>query len=149
MDCNNATLYGLPAVQYNRLQRMFNIAARILTLTKRTEHITPILRSLHWLPIEKRVQYKILLLTFKTVHNLAPPYLCELIKPYTNARHLRSSSMNLLHVPKTRTKTFGDRAFSVAAPVLWNALPASVRSIDSVNVFKKRLKTILFNDAYS
>ena len=127
---------------------MRNIAARILTQTKRTEHITPILRSLHWLPIEKRIHYKILLLTFKAVHNLAPPYLSELIKPYSNTRHLHSSNMNLLHVPKTRTVTFGDRAFSVAAPVLWNALPASVHTIDAINVFKRTLKTLLSSDAY-
>ena len=148
LDCNNATLYGLPEVQYKRLQRIFNTSARILTQTQIREHITPILKSLHWLPIEKRIHYKILLLTFKALHNLAPSYIKDLITPYSNSRQLRSTSMNLLQIPKTRTKTFGDRSFSSAAPILWNNLPHKLRTIHEINVFKKNLKTYLFTVSY-
>ena len=149
LDCNNSTLYGLPEVQYKRLQRILNTSARILTKTQLSEHITPILKNLHWLPIEKRIHYKIILLTFKALHDLAPSYIKDLIKPYSNSRHLRSTNKHLLHIPKTRTKTFGDRSFSSAAPTLWNNLPHHLRTINNINVFKKNLKTFLFHASYS
>ena len=117
LDCCNATLYGLPDVQSNRLQKMFNIAARILTLTPAGNDIEPVLITLHWLPILKRIQYKILLLTFKVLHGTAPQYLSELLKPEVTDRTTRQTNTNRLHVPKTRTKTFGDRAFAAAGAV--------------------------------
>ena len=148
LDCCNATLYGLPDIQYNRLQRVLHIAARILTLIPPSRHITPILKKLHWLPKEQRVEYKIILLTFKALHDLAPHYLQELLKPYPTPRPLRSGDDNLLDIPKTRTKTYGDRAFSYAAPKLWNELPEHMRSISEIAPFKKELKSFLFSAAY-
>jgi len=149
LDCCNATLYGLPDYQYNRLQRILHIAARILTLTPPSQDIIPILKELHWLPIEQRVEYKIILLTFKALHDLAPLYLQELLKPYPTPRPLRSGDDEyLLDTPKSRTKTFGGRAFSHAAPKLWNGLPEDIRSICKLGPFKKELKTILFTSAY-
>ena len=147
-DNGNATLYGLPDSQYHRLQRMLNIAARILTLTPSFHHITPIMKSLHWLPVEKRIIYKITLLTFKALHGLAPKYISELIKPYPTPRELRSADANLLDIPPTRTKTYGDRAFCHAAPVLWNKLPDDLRKINKLDSFKQHLKTLLFKSTY-
>ena len=89
-----------------------------------------------------------LLLTYKIVNGLAPAYLAELIQPYTASRSLRSSDKNLLVVPVTRLKTFGDRAFSKAAPKLWNNLPSDIRSTKTLSLFKSRLKTHLFAEAY-
>lgn len=149
LDCGNALLFGLPDNQHKRLQRMLNIAARILTLTSVYSHITPILKELHWLPIPQRIEYKILLLTFKALHGLAPLYLTNLLTPYrTVERKTRSSEANFLQIPDTRTKTFGDRAFSWAAPTLWNKLPVKLRKMDNLEGFKSAIKTVLFSSAY-
>ena len=81
-----------------------NIPARILTLTPLSNHITPILKELHWLPVGKGMDYKIILLTFKTMQGAAPQYICELIKPKSTPRTRRSSEANLLAIPPSRTK---------------------------------------------
>ena len=149
LDCGNGNLYGLPISQNYRLQRILNIAARILTLSWPSCDITPILIELHWLPIEKRIEYKLLLITFKAKHDLAPQYICDLLKPYPTPRQLRSSNENFLAIPQSRTKSYGDRAFSVAAPKLWNGLPEELRFINELEHFKRKLKTHLFNSAYN
>lgn len=148
LDYCNSLLFNHPKTQLHRLQRMQNIAARIITLTRSSEHITPILKSLHWLPVKQRIHYKILLLTFRCLHNLAPVYLSDLLTPYTPSRALRSSEGNFLIEPNTKLKTFGDRAFASAAPKLWNKLPAYLRACDDINVFKTSVKTILFKVAF-
>ena len=149
LDCGNGNLFGLPDFQNYRLQKILNIAARILTLSPPSCSITSILIHLLWLSIEKRIEYKILLLTFKATHNLAPRYICDLLKPYPTPRLLRSSDENFLAIPQSRTKTYGDRAFSVAAPKLWNALPDELRYINELGHFKSRLKTHLFKTCYN
>ncbi len=99
---------------------------------------------LHWLPICFRVDFKMLLLVYKSRNGLAPTYLCELLTEYQPIRSLRSSNQDLLSTPKSRLKCRGDRAFSIAPPRLWNALPLSIRQASSVNIFKSRLKTFYF-----
>ena len=121
--------------------------ARIICRTPKRQHITPVLRSLHWLPIQQRVKYKVILLVFKARNGLAPLYLQELLRDRENARTLRSSGKNLLDIPKTRTRA-GDRAFSTAGPTLWNALPDHMRSLTCLETFKKSLKTFLFRECY-
>jgi hypothetical protein len=145
LDNGNSLVYGLPDYQIKRLQRVQNTAARILTRTRRCEHITPIIRSLHWLPVERRIEFKILTLTYKCLHDMAPTYLKEMIEPYQPSCTLRSADQILLRVPKTRLKSYGDRCFTKAAPVLWNALPLTIRACDSLDSFKSSLKTYLFN----
>ena len=128
-----------------------NTAARIVTLSKRFDsHITPTLSKLHWLPLNYRIHFKILLLVYKCLNGLAPTYLSELLR-YTNGpRSLRSSSQNFLAVPRTRLKMYGDKAFSAAAPRLWNQLPPELRGAISVDhgQFRTHLKTYLFKLAY-
>jgi len=149
LDCGNALLYGLPEYQMSRLQRMFHIAARILTLTPPSHNITPILIKLHWLPVSQRIDYKILLTTFKAIQGVAPQYIRDLLKPKSVPRPLRSSDQaHLLTIPSTRTKTYGDKAFSVSAPRLWNGLPDDLRGIHELAPFKRQLKTHLFKCAY-
>ena len=148
LDNCNSLLYGLPKHLLNRLRLIQNTAARIVTLSKRFDHITPILFKLHWLPLGYRIHFKILLLVYKCLNGLAPTYLSELLR-YTNGpRLLRSSSQNFLAVPRTRLKTYGDRAFSAAAPRLWNQLPPELRGVTSVDQFRTQLKTYLFKLAY-
>ena len=144
LDQCNSLLYELPDRDVSKFQRIQNSAARMVTRTKNHEHITPILKKLHWLPIKKRILYKILLLTFKSLNGLAPDYLRDLLVDYKPSRTLRSSSKHLLFVPKVRTKYYGGRAFSTCAPKYWNSLPTNIKQASSVEMFKKQLKTFLF-----
>ena len=114
-----------------------------------SEHRKSVLCTLHWLPVGFRVKFKVLLIVFKCLNSLGPSYLSELLQPYTPPRALRSADQLLLAVPKARLNTRGDRVFSVAAPRLWNSLPLSVRSSQSLGQFKSRLKTHLFSLAFN
>ncbi len=148
LDYCNSHYFGISQTAISRLQLVQNAVARLLCGVKKREHITPILRSLHWLPVCFRVDFKIVLLVYKSRNGLAPTYLCELLTEYQPIRSLRSSNQDLLSTPKSRLKCRGDRAFCIAAPRLWNALPLSIRQASSVNIFKSRLKTFLFSKAY-
>ena len=149
LDNCNSLLYGLPGSQLDKLQHVLNSAARLVTLSKKHEHITPVLRYLHWLPIKYRINFKILLLTFKVLHGLAPVYLSDLVTVYKPNRTLRSSKELLLVTPSYNLKSYGYRSFSVSAPVLWNSLPSSIRDITCLTSFKRELKTYLFKLAFS
>ena len=117
--------------------------------TNCASHITPVLIALHWLPIRYRIIYKILVLTFLAIHNLAPAYITDLISAYEPGRQLRSASRLLLTVPRHNLERFGRRGYSVNAPHLWNDLPDNIRLIDYVALFKGHLKTHLFKAAFS
>ena len=148
LDYCNALYVGVSASSIARLQMVQNAAARLLTGTRKYEHITPVLASLHWLPVQFRIHFKILLFVFKSLHGLAPPYLAELLQSHTPSRCLRSADQLLLKVPKTKRKLRGDRAFAVAAPKLWNGLPQNIKQASSLPVFKSLLKTHLFSLAF-
>ena len=94
--------------------------------------------------------FKICLLTWKAVHKVAPVYIQDLLIKYEPAyENLRSNDKNLLVIPKTSLKTYGDRAFSFAAPTLWNGLPDHIRLCDNIDTFKTLLKTHLYSVAYN
>ena len=104
--------------------------------------------NLHWLPVEFRITFKVLLLVYKALHGLAPSNISDLLNFKTYSRSLRSSCKEYLVVPRSRLKTYGDRAFSIAGPNLWNDLPLEIRKCASVATFKQSLKTFLFKLAY-
>ena len=149
LDYCNALLSGCANASLKPLQLVQNAAAHILTRTKRFEHITPVLVSLHWLPIKFRIDFKVRLITFKALNGLAPPYLKDLLHPYIPARTLRSQNAGLLIVPRVGKCTLGGRAFSYRAPLLWNNLPSDIRGADSLSIFKSRLKSYLYSKSFS
>jgi len=147
IDNMNALLYNLPDYQLRKIQLIQNNTARLIYRHKHSDHITPLLRELHWLPVERRIHFKILLLVYKCLHQQAPSYLTELILPYIPTRALRSADQELLQESRSN-KRYGERAFSLCGPKLWNALPLSVRQCTTTPSFKNTLKTHLFKLAY-
>ena len=136
LDFCNSLLYGIPKHVLKRLQSVQNAAARVVTLARKRDHITPVLKELHWLQVQERVIFKILLLTYKALNNLTPSYISQLVKRNIPSRDLRSSTSNRLVNVSYNLKTYGFRAFSSAAPALWNELPQNIRCCSSVNEFK-------------
>ena len=118
----------------------------LLTRTKRSEHITPILRSLHWLPV--RPIYRIV---FKALNGIGPYYIHDMFTQHNQARSLRSQNKNLLVQTTAKTKC-GESAFSVYAAKLWTKLPEEIkkesRNYGTTCIFKSKLKAKLFSDAY-
>lgn len=149
LDYCNAILFGITDKQLRRLQAVQNAAARLLTHTRRHEHISPVLTSLHWLPIRHRILFKVATLMASSLRGCAPEYLAEICLPLDSLRRptfLRSSASGLLSVPRTNT-TFGDRSFSVGGPRTWNDLPVDLRDLDqSMALFRNRLKTFYFSE---
>ena len=131
----------------------------MVTRTKKSEHITPVLMNLHWLPISARIEFKVLMIVFKIVHGNAPVYLQSLLRRQASVetqqissrtRSAQRRSAEILLEPGTyQQKHFGARAFSHFAPALWNALPSVLRSSPTVNAFKSALKTHLFKQHFT
>ena len=147
MDYCNVLYFGLPEGEIKRLQRVQNCAARLITKVRKYDSIKPTLFKLHWLPMAFRPIYKILLLTYKCLNGTGAGYLTTKLHYYKPERTLRSSEKMLLQEKRSKTK-YGDRAFEIAAPKLWNKLPPTIRNCDTILRFKKELKTHLFKTAY-
>jgi len=132
LDYGNVTLAGLANQSLVKLQSVLNAAARLIFLSRKFDHVTPLRRELH-------------LLSF-------PPYLaCEFrrVADTESRQRLRSASTAELIIPRVRRETIGGRAFPVVAAKVWNSLPSSVTSSSSLKVFKSRLKTELFTRCYT
>lgn len=113
---------------------------------KRCDHVTALLIQLHWLPVQYRIRFKVLPLVYKALYADGPVYIKQLLSEHTLSRSLRSCNKNCLDIPRTRLKTYGDRAFSVIGPILWNELPANIKNSESITIFKISLKTHLFRE---
>ena len=147
LDYCNALLHGVNKGQLQRLQVAQNSAARVVSKTKMRDHITPVLRDLHWLPVSERIKHKLLSITYQCIDKSGPEYLSELISEYKPERDLRSSSQKLLKIPEKKdvlTKTYAERAFTFLSPTLWKPVPLSIKQSITKSSFKSRLKTHLF-----
>ncbi len=149
LDYCNALSGGCSARLINKLQMVQNAAARVLTRTRKYDHISPVLSTRHWLPIKYRIDFKILLITYKALNGLAPQYLSELLSNYSPPHLIRSQNSGHLITPRISKSTAGGRSFFYLVPELWNKLPNNVREADALCQFKSRLKTHLFNLAFT
>ncbi len=149
LDYCNALLGGCSACLINKLQMVQNAAACVLTRTRKYDHISPVLSTLHRLPVKHCIDFKILLITYKALNGLAPQYWSELLSHYSPPRPLCSQNSGHLIIPRISKSTAGGRYFSYLAPKLWNNLPNTVRKADTLGQYKSGLKTHLFNLAYT
>jgi len=145
LDYANSTMYGITCKDMQKLQSLQNKAARIVFRVDRMHPTAPLLKQLHWLPVESWIIYKLMLLTYKGTHGHLPTYLSDHLIPYVPGKPgLRSGDdKTRLDIPDT-DYTHGDKAFSAIAPRLWNSLPVNIRSCPSITRFRKLLKTHLF-----
>ena len=111
------------------------MAARVVCLVPKYNHITPLLKDFHWVPVKHRIMFKILLLVYKVQNGIAPVYLVTLLKPKAASCYNLRNQDNLQQIPNTKYKTFGDRAFFKAGPTLWNSLPLSLRNQTNTETF--------------
>jgi hypothetical protein len=128
LDYCNSLLAGIPKCSLRPLQLAQNMAARLVFRTSKYSHVTPLLQQLGWLPIAKRIEEKMLMLTFKSINGLGPSYLSDLLHTKVSSRCLRSSDGQSLAIPLFKLRTVGDRSFCSAGPRLWNALPQFMRN---------------------
>ena len=138
IDYCNSLFYGMSKSNISKLQGLQNAAARLIYGRRKRDGVSDLFKCLHWLPVEARIYFKVILLAFKCLHGLAPSYLSDLII-------LLDANNQRVHMPYFSTK-FGDRSFSHAGPRLWNSLPLYLRKVDSLVAFKAQLKYYLFNN---
>jgi hypothetical protein len=151
LDYSNSVLCGLPNTSIDMLQRIQNWAAKVVLRWSKLDSSSQALKYLHWLPIRERIDYKIACLVFKCLERSAPETLSDLIVPrqYTRATRASTTTNRQLVVPSVHKATFAARSFSVYGPQVWNSLPASLRNQLDYKIFKRSLKTFLFNRAFN
>ena len=135
-NCNSMYM-GISSFDCGRLRKFQNSCARLIYGKRKRDHVSGILKELHWLPCEARTYFKILCYVFKCIHGLAPLYLSELLI-------IKQHQDLTLQIPRTFS-TYGDRAFYSAGPKLWNSLPQEIRFVKSLDGFKSKLKHYFFN----
>lgn len=159
LDYCNSLYLNLPANKINRLQHIQNAAARAVSNSRNHDHITPILKSLHWLKIRERIQYKVISLTYNTIQTGQPLYLRNLLSPQSSTRTRSADAITLSRPTVSSRLKIVDRSFKIHAPVLWNSLPSSLRQSSLTNSgrsvvnlspgqFHSKLKTYLFMKSY-
>ena len=169
IDYCNGLLNGVPKYQIHKLQRIQNMAARLVHKLPKFSHVTPLLIDLHWLPVEYHIKYKLLLFTYKGIHQMAPQYINEMFIRKSTWYRSRLSSVArgivfvnghvsrdivfddiiYLLVPRTKSVTFEQRSLAVAGPQLWNSLLIDIKMENTLDGFKGKIKTYLFKQAFN
>jgi len=147
LDYCNSLLAGATSGLRTKLQFVQYAAARFVTMSLKFDIITPELRDLHWLPVRRRITFKVTTLVYKCLHGFVPPYLaedCVLVASLSGRQHLRSADTCKLFVSKTLTN-YGSWSFAVSEPNSWNNLPAELRLTDTLTTYRRKLKTYLFS----
>ena len=130
---------------YKKIQ---NNAERLILKKWKCDHVTPVLKEIHWLPVKYRIQYKLATLAFCHFDGTLLPYLSSSLWTYQPSRSLRSSTERMLKIQKTNLKTFGERSFGYITPTVWNSLQADLRASPSLPTSKVNLKTYFFRQAF-
>ena len=149
LDYCNSVYQALPNTRLHKLQMILNRSARLIKGLSPRDRITPALMDLHWLPIKARIKYKLCVLTYQTLLTGEPGYLKSklIVMEPVNTVNTRRATQGFLVEPRV-TSSLGFRGFKSAAPRVFNGLPLEVKGCDNVKLFKKKLKTFLFNDCY-
>ena len=147
LDYCNSLLYGTSKSNLNKLQRVQSDFARVVLQAAWNSSSGPLLKQLHWLPVQQRIIFKVALITFNVKSSQQPSYLHSLLDNYTLSRNLRSEGQHLLRIPLLRSAA-ARRSFCFGAPTVWNSLISKTREANSLESFKTRLKTELFSSAF-
>ena len=149
LDYANSLLFGCPQKHISRLQRVQHALARVvMQQANRSSSSTELLKQLHWLPIEWRIRFKLATSTYKTLHTGHPPYLTDLLQYHKSSVSTRSSTSQLLAIPR-HNLSFGSHSFHVSAPRIWNSLTPQIRQCQTLATFRCHLKTHYFQSAFS
>ena len=148
IDYCSSLLAGITSEQIAGLQKVQNHRARLTFRKKRHDHVTPLLKKLHWLPVSERIVFKLATLSFCYFDGTLPPYHSCCLCSYSYSRSLRSSSQKILTVPRVNLKSALARSFRYQAPLVWNSGPLKIHFCSSSSFFKSRLKTHLFLSAF-
>ena len=150
LDYCNSLLSRLPRSTIQPQQRVMNAAARVIMNLSLRDHVKPALKQLHWLPVEQRITYKLYLFMHHIHTGHAPQYLSDCVSTvsaHSGRYRLRSTGSADYVLPRTRTR-FGEQCFSYCGPAAWNTLPSDLHDITDTDIFRKRLKSVLFDRAY-
>ena len=141
LDYCNSLLNNIAKQDLSKLQRVPNCLARVVLRAPRFSPSLPLLKHLHWLPVNYRIKFKLSTLTYRALVIHQPPYLASLLHFSNIPRQLRSSTSQQLSIPRTKLN-LGKRAFSVAAPIIWNELPTTLNLVKVLTHFVKISKLI-------
>ena len=147
LDYCNSLLNNIAKQDLSKLKRVQNCLARVVLRAPRFSPSLPLLKQLHWLPVNYRIKFKLSTLTYRAIPIHQPPYLASLLHFSNIPRQFRSSTSQQLSIPRTKLN-LGKRAFSVAARIIWHELPTTLKSCESLASFRKHLKTYLFKIAF-
>ena len=139
LDYCNSLVYNTANKDIAKLRHVQNCLAKVVMRSPHFSRSVPLLKSLHWLAVHYHIIFKMCTIAYQAFSSTQPAYLHSKLTPARNSRQLCSTSSNTLYIPQVKTKA-GTRAFLVAAPTVWNSLPASVISEGNIVSFRRRLK---------
>ena len=132
----------------SKLQSVQNFAARVVTGSRKFEHITPVLRDLNWLPVSSTLKYTVGILTFKCVNGLAPRYLCPRFVTRATVHDRNTRNKNKLDIPGYKSAA-GQRSFLCRSVTMWNSFPTAITDCNNLAMFRRKLKDYLFRLYFS